>query len=341
MTITRKIWSQFVLFFLGLLLLFGLIWLLIMARPLLNALLIAGLSAYILDPAVRRVQLRFHIQRPFASALVYLITLLFFLALIITLGATLWRQAGLWDRELQAALVEMESWLEQPIFLLGFQFNLQPLLANIEESAGNTLSRLPLGSGTILASVTNNLLWSLAILTSLYYFLKDGPKIKPWLVSFIPDPQQPEAEKLVDQLDEVWGVFLRMQLLIFLILGLLIGVSSLLLIWSYRLGWLPLSPLGLALLLIAVYTAIQQVDNLWLRPRLLGRTLHLHPGVVMVSLIAALALSGVLAAIIIVPLIATLKIIAHYIHAKLLGLSPWPEVDNINQLAEKSTVSQV
>ena len=332
MTITPKIWSQFVLFFLGLILLFGLIWLLIVARPLINALLIAGLSAYLLDPAVRHIQQHFHIQRPGASAFTYLLTLLILLTLIITLGATVWRQVGLWDKELQAALVEMERWLAQPKLLLGFQFNLQPLITAIEESARNSLASLPLGSGTILASVTDNLLWSLVILVSLYYFLKDGPKIKPWVVSLIPHVHQPEAEKFVDQLDEIWGVFLRMQLLIFLILGLLIGVSSLLIIWSYRLGWLPLSPLGLALLLIAVYTAIQQVDNLWLRPRLLGRTLHLHPGVVMVSLIAALALSGVLAAIVIVPVIATLKISAYYIHSKLLGLSPWPEDENSSRL---------
>lgn len=76
---------------------------------------------------------------------------------------------------------------------------------------------------------------------------------------------------------------------------------------------------------ILVYTGIQQVDNLWLRPQLLGRSLRLHPGVVLVSLIAALALSGLLGALIIVPLLATVKIVFMYLHARWLGMSYWPE----------------
>ena len=90
-------------------------------------------------------------------------------------------------------------------------------------------------------------------------------------------------------------------------------------------GWLPLSPVGLIVLFILVYTGIQQVDNLWLRPQLLGRSLQLHPGVVLVGLIAALALSGLLGALIIVPMMATIKIIFMYLHAKWLGVSYWPE----------------
>ena len=116
-----------------------------------------------------------------------------------------------------------------------------------------------------------------------------------------------------------------MQLLIFFILALLFVISTLLIIWLFRAGWLPLSPLGLVVLFILVYAGIQQVDNLWLRPQLLGRSLQLHPGVVFVSLIAALALSGLLGAIIIVPILATLKIITRYLHAKWLGVSYWPE----------------
>ena len=68
--------------FLGLFLLISLIWLLIVARPLLNALLVAGLCAYLLDPAVLRLQRRFHLQRPLASALIFLLTLLILLIII-------------------------------------------------------------------------------------------------------------------------------------------------------------------------------------------------------------------------------------------------------------------
>ncbi|HEX6383035.1 MAG TPA: AI-2E family transporter [Anaerolineae bacterium] len=302
----------------------GLLALLVYAGPLLGTLLIAALLAYLLDPLVRQLQQRFGVGRPLAAALVYMLAVLLPLGLVTALGAALWEQLPSLSLELRQALTEMERWLEQPLVLAGFQFRPQVWVESLKRAAANGLTTLPIGSGSILATVTENLLWGLVVLVSLYYFLKDGPQIKPWLVDLLPAGYQAEGQRLLDEIDVLWGVFLRMQVLIFFILGVLFLSSTLLIIWLFRNGWLPLSPIGLAILFLLVYTAIQQVDNLWLRPQLLGRTLKLHPGVVFVSLIAALALSGVLAAIIVVPALATLKLAGRYVHARLLGLPPWP-----------------
>jgi predicted PurR-regulated permease PerM len=183
---------------------------------------------------------------------------------------------------------------------------------------------VPASSLSTLNAITDNLLWSTVVLVSFYYFLKDGPQIKPWLVSLLPPQAQPDGQRLLDEIDTIWSLFLRVQLFIFVILAFLMVASTVLIIWLFRNNWLPLSPIGLIVLLILVYTAIQQVDNLWLRPQLLGRRLKLHPGLVFVGLITALALSGLLGALIVVPLIATAKILGGYAHAKLLGRSPWP-----------------
>lgn len=319
--ITRRIWTQAALFFLGLLFLLALAWLLISARPLLNALLVAVLLAYLLNPPVALAETRFGLSRKAAVLLVYSISIAATLAIVTFLGATVWGQVARLEQELHQALAEMQMWVEQPVVFLGFHFDLTPLVSSLEDPVGNAFARLPLGSGTIISSVTSNLMWSLVILIALYYFLKDAPRIRPGLVSLLPAQYQAEGDQLLIQIDAVWGVFLRMQLLIFAILSLLVSISSLLIVWLYRLGWLPLSPLGVILLLLTVYTAIQQLDNLWLRPRLMGKKLQLHPGVVMVALIAALALSGVLAAILIVPMLATLKILGDAVRGKLMPTS--------------------
>jgi len=98
-------------------------------------------------------------------------------------------------------------------------------------------------------------------------------------------------------------------------------------VWLYRIGLLPLSPVGLVVLLVLVYTLVQQIDNVWLRPYFLGESLKLHPGVVFIGLIGGLALGGVIGVIIAVPLIATLKIVGRYAHCRLLGLPPWPHLE--------------
>ncbi len=310
---------------LGLAILAGMAWLLIFAQPLLESLLIAGLLAYLLDPLVCRLEQRFKLRRALAAGLIYGLTLLVVTGLVAAVGAAVWGQWPRLSQELFEALTEMGRWLEQPVTIVGYQLNPQTVLVNLRRSAANTMATVPLGSIGMLNTITDNLLWSTLVLVSLYYFLKDGPKLKPWLIGWLPKAYQAEGQRLLDEIDLVWSVFLRMQLLIFLILGFLFVASSLLIVWLFRAGWLPLSPLGLIVLFILVYTGIQQIDNLWLRPQLLGRSLRLHPGVVLVSLIAALALSGLLGALIIVPLLATVKIIFKYLHAKWLGLSYWPE----------------
>ena len=135
------------------------------------------------------------------------------------------------------------------------------------------------------------------MLVSIYYLLRDGHHLKPWLLAQIPAPHQADAQQLVAEIDAVWRLFLRVQLFIFPVLAILIGSGTVLILWLFRQGWLPLSPIGLALLLVAMYTAIQQVDNLWLRPQLMGHALKLPPGVVFVGLIAGLALGGLLGAL--------------------------------------------
>ncbi len=315
-----------ILLLLGISMLIAVIGLLVFARPLLDSLLVAGLLAYLVDPFIQLAERRLGVKRPFAVNLVYGLTLLLLILLLVGVGSWLIDQTpALWS-ELQTALVEMESWLERPFLLFGLSIDPQELINTLEQSVGNALATLPGSSTNIVAELTQNLLWSLVVIVSLYYFLKDSPKMKPWIVSLLPELFQAEGRRLLDEIDTVWGVFLRMQLLIFAILGGLMIASTSLIIWLFRLGWLPLSPLGLVILLLLVYAAIQQVDNVWLRPQLLGRTLQLHPGVVFVGLIAGLALSGVLGAIIIVPLLATGRIIGRYLHARLLGQPPWPEL---------------
>jgi len=307
--------------------LLGAVWLAVMASPLLNALVISALLAYLLDPAVRLLTRRTRLDRSLAAVFVYLLFLLVLASIPAALGAVAVDQFRRLEADFAAAVDALRQWLFQPIDVLGYQLDPQTLLDNLEQFASNALATLPGGSLDVVSDVTTNLLWGLAILVSLYYFLKDGPRIKPWLVGLAPDEYQADVRRLLDEIDKVWGVFLRVQLLIFVVLAILMAAGTFLVIWLFRTDLLGLSPFGLVLLLILIYAAVQQVDNLWLRPQLMGKQLRLHSGLVFVGLIGALGLSGVLGAIIVVPCMATVKVVGRYIHRKLLGLAPWPTED--------------
>jgi len=303
---------------LGLASLAAAIGLFIWARPLITSLLIAALIAYLLNPLVEAGERRWPHKRSLLVFFIYFGTLLIILGLVLTLGLIIWEQIPNWSQELRDAFLAMRQWLVRPFTVLGFTLNPQLLLDYVQNAAGNAVSTIPLASGSFFGSITENLIWTLVVLVSLYYFLRDGRRIRVGILRYIPYTYRPEISALWQQIDEVWRIFLRAQLFIFFILGLLIIASTSLIIWLFRSGYLPLSPVGLILLLIGVYTAIQQVDNLWLRPQLMGHTLELHPGLVIVSLLAALALTGLLGALLIVPILATGKVIGRYLYDRFI-----------------------
>lgn len=331
-------WSPVTRWVVAIILLFVVIWVLIVALPLVEAIFIAALLAYLLDPFVRYLVRRTRMRRTPATIVVYTIVVLILLALPTSLGALAYGQLQNFGITLNQAILEIQRWLSQPIYILGFQFSPQSMVSDVGQAVGSILTVIPGGSFDILSGLTTNLLWGLVIFFSLYYFLKDGPKIKPWLASLVPAEYQLDATRLLDEIDNVWSVFLRVQLFIFFVLAVLIALGSLFVVLLYQAGMIPFSWIGLVVMLIIVYALVQQVDNLWLRPQLLGQRLRLHPAVVIVGLIGALALSGVLGAIVVVPMIATAKVIGGYLYCKLLGLPPWLPTNEVPTMAQQNAI---
>lgn len=302
------------------------VWLAYVVSPLLMSIGLAAILAYLLDPLVDRLTDRTRLSRTGAAAIVFGLVLLALIGIPVGVGTAVVNQIGNLGADLLAAITQIEEWLFQPVTILGFQLNAQDYLDTFNQMLTNALEIVPGGSFNVLTSVTTNLLWGTLVLVTLYYFLKDSPKIKPWLLHLVPEAYQPEFDRLLDEVNRIWGRFMRIQLALFLILGILMVLGTLLVVWLFRSGLLEWSFLGFVLLLLAVYTAVQQLDNLWLRPQFLGKQLHLHPGVAFAGLVGGLALSGFIGALVAVPLIATARVIGRYIHRKLLGLPPWPDL---------------
>ncbi len=297
--------------------------LLIFTAPVWRSLLVAAMLAYLLAPLVNRLEARWGGRRMLATLLVYTLMVFVILGLLSGAGALIWGRAPELGEELRIALAEIERLLERPLVIFGFDLHPELLLGYIQRASGNAVAALPIGSGW-LGSIGENILLSLIVLVSLFYFLRDGRNIPHILIRLLPPAYHDDAYRLLDELDTVWRVSLRVQLLIFLIIGVLLLTSTALILWLFRRGWLPLSPIGLIVLIVVVYAGIQQIDNLWLRPQYMGHALKLHPGVVFVALIAALALTGILGAIVVIPALASLKVIATYAYDRWLNPPAFP-----------------
>jgi predicted PurR-regulated permease PerM len=302
----------------------ALAWLAVIANPLLQAVGIAALLGYLMDTAVLWMMRRLRMSRPWAAATVFILSLLLVIGIPAALGTAAYTQVQNLEADFITAVDEIETFLSRPVSAFGFTIDPQEFVGDLPSMTGDVLALLPRGSFDVLSSVTTNLLYAAAAVVAYYYFLRDGPKIMPWLVNLCPPAYDEELSRLVNEVDRIWGKFLRMQLLIFLILAVLAGIGTLLVVMLFRTGLLQWSFWVFIGLLLLVYTLIQQIDNFWLRPKFLGRQLRLHSGIVLIGMIGALALSGVLGALLVVPMIATAKVVGRYAHHKLLGLPPWP-----------------
>lgn len=318
-------WKPSTRLFTVILLILAAIWFLMSITPLVEALAVAALVAFLLEGLVAALVKRRGMPRRRAVILVYVLFLLVLILVPAGIGTVVVGQLNHLFTALAEAWSELQSWLARQIVFMGIRINPQSLLDRLNQAGGDTLSLITNNSVNLVAGITTNLYWGIFVLVSVYYFMQDGYRLAYWLVGVTPEDYQADVLRLLKELNIMWRVALRVQILIFFVLAALIIVGTALILFLFQSGLIAFSPLLLILLLVALYAGVQQVDNLWLRPRWMGHHLKLHPAIVFIGLMGSLALGGLLGVIVVVPLIGTAKVLGGYVYAKLLDVPPWPD----------------
>ncbi len=187
-----------------------------------------------------------------------------------------------------------------------------------------------------------------------FYVLIDLPRIRRESAELIPDNLRDEVIHVTRNLGHAVGGFLRGQVLVALIVGLLMSVGFAIiglkfwLIIGMTAGFLNIIPfvgpwvggvLGVAVGLFGgdvgtavwagiVALAVQQIDNNFVSPTVLRATVRLHPAVVILVLLLGGAIGGLWGVLLAVPVTASVKIVAgHLWRTRVLGQS-WEEASD-------------
>jgi predicted PurR-regulated permease PerM len=335
-----------------------LIWLIYAVRPIISPLIIAALLAYILYPFVGLARARLRLSHKWAVFLVYFSCLALFIFIPSALAPLAIDQARALTGDLAKIEVQLETILANPVNLAGYQLHLGQLLAEALKISSESLTPAVEDAVAVIETTSVSLVWLLVILVSAYYFLLDWESLREWLVRLAPEPAQADARRLFQAIGAVWQAYLHGTMLLMVVvavvfsiawfaiglpgalaLGLLTGLLTVIpeigpaiaaglavLVALFKgSNFLPLSNFWFAVLVFGIYMVLIQIKAVWLRPRIMARFLHLNEGLIFVSIIGAAVLWGVLGALIIVPLLATLSIVGYYIRCRLLHLDPWPE----------------
>lgn len=173
----------------------------------------------------------------------------------------------------------------------------------------------------------------------LFFYLKDGRRLTDGLISVTPGHVQPHAAAVADRAWRTLGSYFRGQLLVALVDAILIGIGLVILgvplalplaVLIFFGGLFPVvgavttgalavlvalaaEGLSTGLIVLAIVVGVQQVESNVLEPLILGRAIHLHPLVVLLSITAGALLLGILGAFLAVPFAAVVAEAVEYV----------------------------
>ncbi|EGV37775.1 AI-2E family transporter [Neisseria weaveri] len=211
----------------------ALVWLVFALSNILTPFIVAAVLAYILNPLVEKLRAK-GIKRGPGAMLVMVSTLLLLFALVLIIVPMLINQFNNLVMRLpqivyfiqNKLLPWMNEWAGDSV-----QINMQTLTDWLQSNTGelsNALQRwaptLMRQSGNILAGVSNMLLLPFL----LYYFLLDWQRWSLGIRAFVPRRFLDNYLRISGNMDRVLGEFLRGQLVVMLIMGLIYGVGLML-----------------------------------------------------------------------------------------------------------------
>ncbi len=260
-------------------------------------------------------------------------------------------QVDLWlkNREVAEFVESYQKSIDQQL-RQQIEIQLQTLGQRIVESSMSTFQKGVEGLFDALSKTISFLLGIVIIPIWLYYVLDDSEYLTQNLLHLIPLSIRPDARCLLTIVDKIFNAFLRGQLILCIIVGAaafaglsLIGVpyAALLAIIAFiteaipmigpLLGMIPALLIALAqgtdalLWTFILYMVISQVEAMYLKARITGNSLSLHPALVMIVLIVGANLGGVLGMILSAPVTAIARDLFKYLYIRFSQQAVSPE----------------
>ena len=320
--------------------------LMVYVNPVVPPLLIAIAVVYLLNPLVSALERR-GVPRVAGAGIVYVLFLCIVALVISLLVPVVTRQVGQVIDHFPDYLADGQATIRRLAARFGQEPNFRLDAEQVREwlSAGENrqaVTRYLTG----LRSVTNSVISGLIIIVlgpvMAFYLLVDLPRLRRGAMALIPPGRRDEIKGLMDRIGQAVGGFFRGQLLV----ALFVGVASSIGLWAIGLpfwllvgmvaGIFNLVPLvgpfiggGLAVIIALVsgeplkavwaalvLLAVQQIDNHLISPNVMGRTVQLHPVVVMLALLVGASFAGLFGMLVVVPLVAVAKIVFLYMWSK-------------------------
>lgn len=312
-------------------------------KAILTPFFIAVIISYILNPIVNILNQR-KVPRTIAVLLIYSVFLSSLTVIIMNMTPMFVSQIA----ELNEHMPQMA--LRAQSFVDGFNQN-QLLPDSVRNGFNHSLTKLENSISMAISNYMNqigniiNMLFIAFIVPFVaFYILKDFQIIEKTALAIVPREHRKKTIKLLIDIDTALGNYIRGQLLVCVIIGVLaylgywlIGMPYALLLASVVAVFNIIPYLGpffgaapaiimastislKTLLFVAlVNLAVQILEGNVISPQVVGRTLHMHPLFIIFALLVGGEVAGIVGLILAVPFFAVMKVIIqhvflHYVH---------------------------
>lgn len=370
---------------------FGL-YLLYISRSILWLIIIAALIAFLLGPVVNFFNFTCRLPRGIAILCTYLIGIVVIILVpLIFVPQIIEGIVFFTNIDYQVLIENSLQWAEETLIglkqidthVFGLNFNIDSLVTpalNYLQNTGSDIT-LTLPSATtiinsfqsalsftygiatnVAGTVFSGIITFIVLLMSAIYFSLDSQKFYAYFLRNIPETYRPEIAILMGRLNKTWRAYLRGQLYLMIIIGVVtgVGLSILGMRGAFILGvvagllelfpyvgptlaaipavivaliqgstYLSVSNVVFALIIIGFYLLVQQLENALVIPRMLGGAVDLHPLVVLIGVIVGANFAGILGALLAAPVIASGREIMRYLYLKMLGQDPYPAREEV------------
>ncbi len=314
-------------------LLIGQLWVVVL--PVALALILATL----LRPPVRwLVRLRFPPGLAAVVVIIVAFALLGGVALLIEQQVV--GQFGLLVAQGAAGLGQVQHWLAGPPLNLAWARNgslISSLVGELQQRSASLVST----AVTAVSTLSSIIITALLTIVLTFLFIKDADRFLPWVGGWFGPPASQHIRAVLHRSWKVLGSFVRTQALVGLIDAVLIGTALLIIgvplavplmvLIFFAEAFLPVvgaivagalsvlialvgNGLTAALIVLVVVIIVPQLEGNVFLPYLQGRSLKLHPAVVLLAVTAGGELFGIAGALLAVPVIAVAGEIARYLN---------------------------
>lgn len=300
--------------------------------------------AYLLNPLVKRFSTR-GIKRTTSTILILVVFFVLMTLLVVFTAPIIAKESkdliaalpGYMD-QLFVLIEPYKEWIKANIggdYIAESKTFLKENMSKILSVSGGIAGGIAAGGQAVLGLLTTLVLTPLVA----FFMMKEWPAITGWVEGLIPRQHEKMVQDLITQIDKKLAGFIRGQLTVAFLLGLiyavaltvadlnygfLIGItagllsiiplvgSTLGLIVSVAVAWFQAGTIEYVSIIAAIFVVGQIIEGNILSPKLLGDSVGLHPLWILFALMAGGSLFGILGMLLAVPVAAVVGVFASF-----------------------------